>query len=141
MYIAGGDHQDPIGGVFTKDDVFQPGPWEELGFHDQFPDKRPTAIVFGRDLVDQPVLMVTVHPAGGIARKVGDGPWTIVPDPRLNTTPNPPFPWTGMGASYTRHDIVWVPDTQLVYFWDISRGVFRSSDAGQTVDIDLQSDI
>ena len=134
VYVSGGDHnhEDEVGGVFTKDNIFQPGPWEELGFHDQFPKKRPTAIVFGRDPAGEPVLMVTVHPAGGVARKVGDGPWTLVPDPRLNTTTVPAFAWNGRGASYTRPHMVWVPDTQLVYLFDLNKGVFRSNDGGLT---------
>jgi hypothetical protein len=129
VYVAAGDNQVDIGEVLTKDDVFQPGPWQSLGLNAQFPNKKPAAIVVGRDPNGERVLMVTLHPTGGIARKVGDGLWSLVPDPRLNTTT---IPWNGRGASHTHPHMTWVPGTQLVYFWDMSKGLFRSNDGGLT---------
>lgn len=120
VIIGGGDTDIPtIGGVYLNTDPFTSDHWEDLGYTAEVPRKQPTSLAVGHDAQGVRVIVAAAHPKGGLVRKVGDGPWTQVADPVILTT-----------ASPARSDMLWVPDTQTLFFYDLAQGIFRSDDGG-----------
>ena len=102
--------------------VAEPGVWAPTGFNAAFPGMRPTSVAMGRDGTGAEVLVATVHPGGGIVRKVGEGPWLRVEAGPASADPK----------GIARADLAWIAGTGVLYLFDPPTGIHRSTDAGVT---------
>lgn len=118
------DGREPAGTVLASADPDAVEGWYDTGFATDLPGMRPTAVAVGRDEEGRRVLLATAHPGGGVVRRVAYGPW-------LTVDPDRDGPYRDPG-SVARAELLWVADSQLVYLFDPSAGLYRSSDAGES---------
>lgn len=120
VIIAAGDRERKrVGGVYLNADPFSSTEWVDLGYTRDVPESQPTSLAVGHDAEGQRIIVAAAHPRGGLVRKVGDGPWERVEGTDALTK-----------TSGVQSDMLWIPDTSVIFFYDLAQGIYRSVDAG-----------